>query len=330
MVFLAFFIFLFTGTDNADLNNIDYDAEFKINNDFELSISDDSDSKYYIVIYNQDNDDRENFELKAEKTKSKSLKDGSYDLIVMKNSDDLLKFEMIVTEDCDNDSVEINYDKKKVYVTYAEDDEDDQDDEIANDSDSVDETTTPHTSAPAETIAQSTTASSAQTENTYITELEIISLYTESNKLFQGWLDHGWEAKNQDLNDYITVNNMRYNRLLSGRFSSVDELQIACSQYFESCIYKTRITNNYQMHDGKFYANEGLGQGGADFYDSFTLYVEESTPDYCRFSISCYEGSTPSYTYENEIKKINDRWIFVNNFKSNYTLYFNENIEWKY
>lgn len=192
----------------------------------------------------------------------------------------------------------------------------------------------PQTTIPAQqatTIpADPSTTLVTQATKPCISEKEIIRLYTDANKIYQGWLDYGWAAKNIDYNDQIIVDNSRYCRVVSADYMSVDEIYNVCSMYFEKRVYENRVNSYYKMNNGKLYAIEGIGQGGGEFYESLALDINECTADYCRFTISCCNNNKSEYEYTNEIRNVNGKWIFVNDFYSNFTLYFNENIDWTY
>jgi len=178
--------------------------------------------------------------------------------------------------------------------------------------------------------AVSTTAPQSQVPASGLTEKEIISLYTDANRIYEGWINYGWNAKNQDYKDSITIGNSRYYRVVSADYMSVDEINNVCSKYFEKGIYENQIDLLYKMSNGKLYAVEGIGQGGGDFYESFVLDVVEGTDDYCKFTVSCCNNNISEKEFTNEIRKVNGNWIFVNEFVSSFSLYYNENITWSY
>ena len=175
---------------------------------------------------------------------------------------------------------------------------------------------------------QQTTAPAV--ESFEMTEGEIITLYNQANNVCQGWLDHGWAAANIDFNDYITVGTMRYCRVITAEYMSIDEIRNACSKYFEPSFYEDTINSYYKMHNGNLYAIESIGTGGMEPYDSLGIEIVENTDNYCRFKIMCYNGNNIEYSYENSMKKVNGSWIFTSDFTSSYSLYFNDNINWIY
>ncbi|MBQ7962561.1 MAG: hypothetical protein IJ289_08160 [Clostridia bacterium] len=310
LVFFGVLIVLLTSSVMSDHNDIDYDAKFEVNNDFAMSISDDSDSKYYIRIYNQDKDDGEAFELKADKIKNKSFRDGIYNLIVMKDSDDFLRFEMTVISDCDNDSIEINYDKKKVYVSYSEDKEDD---EQTSGQEKDDETT-----APAETNLNNP-------DNGNMTNS------AQNNSSVSNNSENGFYALVRCHNDHEYGSNetISYSREPDGYklvYTITDYEPSTYSVYFDNQKRISRIINEYYDvvtmtnftydHNSKLTSksqsdNQGYGRTIFYEYDEYgNLTTEKHYLDNGTSYNYYYEYSGPQLQHKYDINGGNEEWYY--------------------
>lgn len=161
-----------------------------------------------------------------------------------------------------------------------------------------------------------------------LTKAQIIRYLQNGDNLYDGWLCHGWDIT-FDNNDKIIHNNSTYRRVVNSRFSSVSELEKELKKYFSKETYQERLDSYYCMYNGKMYASEGFGQGGDVSPVKLKLTVSKSTTNYCKFIVtSYYDIAYEPLDSVYEMKKVNGRWIFINNFECALGAYNNKNIKW--
>lgn len=161
-----------------------------------------------------------------------------------------------------------------------------------------------------------------------LTKKEMVDLFRKANELYAGWLVPGSDVR-LDYNDVIMRNGMpEYARVVSSKYKSVSDLENAFEKYFSKEIYKEYLASYYVMKNGKMYAIIGIGEGGDVSPVKYKFTVNKLTDNYCKFTItSFYDIAYEPYDTTYEMKKVNGRWLFVNQFLGKDR---SKNIKWVY
>ncbi|MCM1365495.1 MAG: hypothetical protein NC122_10190 [Faecalibacterium sp.] len=168
-------------------------------------------------------------------------------------------------------------------------------------------------------------------ENPAIAKLakeDIIKIFTDANKFYDGWLCHGWVVK-LDQTDKFEYDENEYARVASEEFKSVNDIKDEADKYFVVSTYIDHLNSYYKMHDGKLYGISSLGEGGDYLPESLSLNIITLEDNYCKFSVTSNYDEGEPYSAEYTMVKRDGNWIFTGWFEENIALYKNENIAWK-
>lgn len=169
---------------------------------------------------------------------------------------------------------------------------------------------------------------SAEDNNVGLSIDEAKDLFIKANNLYDGWVCHGFTPV-LDNNDKITIDGFEYARITSEEYSSIDELEKELKNYFSEELYKDSLESCYAMRDGKMYGITSLGQGRDCGVDELAIKIDSNSSDKCSFTITFYSENSDPFTSKYEVEKRNGKWIFVNQFAEEWSLYFNNDIKWK-
>ena len=123
-----------------------------------------------------------------------------------------------------------------------------------------------------------------------------------------------------DRSDPYFVENVRFDRVLSDDYKSIDEIYAAAQSLFSEEIYRNMIDYRYRMQDGKLYASTDAA-GDAPPSEKYELTVESCDEKECRLSMTVWdhgfnEGDSLSTTPHHFIihRDDNGNWIFTGEF----------------
>lgn len=168
-----------------------------------------------------------------------------------------------------------------------------------------------------------------KSENKMLTKNQIIKFFLSANDVYTGWLVPGLAVR-FDWNDILKINGYaEYARVLSNEYKSVSQLEKSFKKYFSEEVYKEQFDSYYTMHNGKMYGIMGLGEGGDVMPVKYRFFLNEQTENYCKFTIrSYYEIAYEPHDAVYEMKKVNGKWQFINNFTCMIGMYYDKNIKW--
>lgn len=146
---ICMLLFAFSGIGGSDFSSGNtgmpaYDAYIEVNNDFEFSVSDDSDEKsdYTILVRSLSDDRTDGFQVSSGETVSKSYSDSDYAVIVMRGYNDIIRINMAVSDTYNFTSIDVDFDDRKILVLGNDGTSGVADGDSTDDNDNAEQTTT--------------------------------------------------------------------------------------------------------------------------------------------------------------------------------------------
>lgn len=198
------------------------------------------------------------------------------------------------------------------------------------------------TTVPSVASEQSVSSGVAASAGDTLSKEEIGRLLVTANDLTLGWLNIGFTAKahfdqNDSYDKLVNEYTIPYIRISGADYGSVEELKAAVARVYTAEaaeIFDGFIDSMYEMHDGKFYADSAIGQGGDTDGVRASVKILSQTANECRLQVDYFCDPTLGQSAGGykagdlirsetlTLKKENDGWKFTSPV-SIFGLYFN-------
>ncbi len=181
---------------------------------------------------------------------------------------------------------------------------------------------------PTESTTESLLGKPIESSGSTLTEAELKALYETANDLYVDWVMPAFGPK-IDWDTIVYIDGQEYAPVIQGKYSTVDEIKNDLSNYFSEEVYIDYINENFVMYEDKLYANYNVGQGGDADCDGVTLTINSSSETECKFTVTLvYDESSFTKKFNYELKVIDGKWKFVNEFDCSIILSTQDNIKW--